>query len=362
MSVVDLVPIPSVVSASSEDESNYSSAESVVVSPVPDPDLPSQVTAPTDGSNEQFQDVELVRSLDGVHVDGVETWNKLDGIRIDAPDDGVTTSKAPSIKTNKPFHRWMKTLHRRALQRQALGITQAGYAPSLHASDRQRFSHHRKSSSGSSAAFVTAVRSASVSLASTSFWSKSRRNLRSSRGNSNAGRSSRASMSGARMSTDSTCAERMAVDPAVIERSLQRRRILEELIETEEGYIGDVRFLMNVYITILASLPTLSPGLRSSINQNLTDIVQLHENLLGDLHRVVPHSEYTQLDIPPPATKPDRGHKRWRSLDAVPENKVGLTWLQTIPGMTAEPQVAAEVAKVFSKKVCPSHPLLYVSY
>jgi hypothetical protein len=133
---------------------------------------------------------------------------------------------------------------------------------------------------------------------------------------------------------------------------LQRRRILEELIETEEGYIGDVRFLMNVYVTILASLPTLSPGLRSSINQNLTDIVELHETLLGDLHRVVPHSEYTQLDVTPPiGSSSDRGHKRWRSLDAVPEDKVGLNWLQAIPGMTSEPQVAAEVAKVFSKKV-----------
>jgi hypothetical protein len=36
------------------------------------------------------------------------------------------------------------------------------------------------------------------------------------------------------------------VDSAAIERSLQRRRILEELITTEESYIGDIRFLMNV--------------------------------------------------------------------------------------------------------------------
>ena len=38
----------------------------------------------------------------------------------------------------------------------------------------------------------------------------------------------------------------MTLDPAIMERSLQRRRILEELISTEESYIGDVRFLMNV--------------------------------------------------------------------------------------------------------------------
>jgi hypothetical protein len=109
-----------------------------------------------------------------------------------------------------------------------------------------------------------------------------------------------------------------------------------------------------VYITILASLPTLSPGLRSSINQNLTDIVQLHEELLGDLHRVVPHSEYSQLDMPSQFTKSVRGsqgHRRWKSLDAVLEDKAGITFLQTIPGMTTEPQVVAEVAKLFSKKV-----------
>jgi hypothetical protein len=38
-------------------------------------------------------------------------------------------------------------------------------------------------------------------------------------------------------------------------------------------------------------------------------------------------------------------------LDAVLEDKVSFTLLQSIPGMTTEPQVAAEVAKVFSKKV-----------
>lgn len=115
---------------------------------------------------------------------------------------------------------------------------------------------------------------------------------------------------------------------------------------------------LQVYITILASLPTLSPGLRSSINQNLTDIVQLHEELLGDLHRVVPDSEYTHLDIPPPVSRSEhgpRGHKRWKSLDAVPEDNDGITWLHSIPGMMAEPHVAAEVAKLFSKKV--SNPL-----
>jgi len=44
----------------------------------------------------------------------------------------------------------------------------------------------------------------------------------------------------------------------------------------------------------MASIPTLSLNLRASINRNLNEIVELHEELLGDVHRVVPHSEYTQ--------------------------------------------------------------------
>jgi hypothetical protein len=56
----------------------------------------------------------------------------------------------------------------------------------------------------------------------------------------------------------------MVIDVAAIERSLQRRRILEELISTEEGYIGDVRFLMNVSdwrVLLERDLADLLPGL-----------------------------------------------------------------------------------------------------
>jgi hypothetical protein len=150
---------------------------------------------------------------------------------------------------------------------------------------------------------------------------------------------------------------------------LQRRRILEELIATEEGYVGDVRFLMNasrflpgsltvangawqVYVTLLASLPTLPVGLRSSINQNLTEVVELHEEILGELHRAVPNSEYTQIDYSKStASNISRSHHRWTSLDSVPENDDRMSWLHQVPGMIADPQVAEEVARVFGKKV-----------
>jgi hypothetical protein len=102
----------------------------------------------------------------------------------------------------------------------------------------------------------------------------------------------------------------------------------------------------------MASIPTLALNLRASINRNLNEIVELHDELLGDLHRAVPHSEYTQSCYADPTlTQPAYGHNRWRSLDAVPEDTGGDSWLQKIPGMTAEPKVAAAVARVFEQKV-----------
>lgn len=92
-------------------------------------------------------------------------------------------------------------------------------------------------------------------------------------------------------------------------------------------------------------------GLRSSINQNLAAIVELHEEILGDLHRAVPHSEYTQMDLPLRPKEHIEKHKRIRSLDAVPEDDESVSWLEAVPGMVAEPNVAADVAKIFTDRV-----------
>ncbi|KAL2757104.1 hypothetical protein ACRALDRAFT_1041527, partial [Sodiomyces alcalophilus JCM 7366] len=262
----------------------------------------------------------------------------------------------------------MKTIHRRAQRRpgsldsgenhpwKPLDPTDVGFSA-------RRSSNHRRSSSGSSFGFVAAVKSASVSLAGTSIVTQPWRNTGRSRGRSKTDRSSRCSLAIARQSEDSGNGETSTMtDWAAVQRAVQRRRILEELIGTEEGYIGDVRFLINVYVTILASLPTLPAGLRSSINRNLTDIIELHEEILGDLHRAVPNSEYTQTDavFPPPSASAAWGHRRWRSLDAVPEDKDTRSWLQYAPGIASEAQVAGDVAKIFSRKI--SRFFIYEEY
>jgi hypothetical protein len=153
----------------------------------------------------------------------------------------------------KPFQKWMRTLHKRVLRQQEMMGYDGSHAPWLSQSEHEDIHarqsiHHRHSSSDSSFAFVTAVKSASVgSVTRLSLLTRSRQTtIRSSRG-PRTDRSSRASVSGPRVSEDSFVPEKQApVDPAVVERALKRRRILEELISTEESYIGDLRFLMNV--------------------------------------------------------------------------------------------------------------------
>ena len=72
---------------------------------------------------------------------------------------------------------------------------------------------------------------------------------------------------------------------------------------------------------------------------------------------MVPHSEYSQQDLIIAATQKElQGHQRWRSLDAVPEHAGDLSWLQKFPGVTADAQVGADVARVFGKRVSLALP------
>ncbi|KAM5383961.1 hypothetical protein ACJA88_003116 [Fusarium oxysporum] len=219
---------------------------------------------------------------------------------------------------------------------------------------RRRLSR-RLSSSGSSLGFIEAVQSASISIASASAISRSRRHHRLSHCRSRTERSSRASLSAPRFSEDSIPFEKVSIDVAAVQRSLRRRQIIEELINTEESYIGDIRFLIHTYINLLAALPTLPERLRSSINHNLDQILQLHEEILGELHRVVPDSEYSQADhliiSSSKLNNPKTRHRRWSSLDMAPGDQGSLQLLEKEPGVLSEPQVAADAAKIFRKRM-----------
>lgn len=326
---------------------------------------------------EDFDEVDLsALCAASIKSEEAEPWNTVDnlvslGLSFQADEDdeiaeikerfslesqleNPLTDKLQPSSPERPFNKWIKSLQRKAVQRreETVGDEHDSEPEKQSQGMRSRApSHHKKSSSASSLGFVTAIKSASISLASFSVAPRSRRTtLQSSHGVRSTDRGSTASHVFGRRSEDSSYMARgSAVDEAVMDRCLQRRRVLEEIISTEESYVADVRFLMNVYTTLLASIPTISMSLRASITRNLTEIVELHEELLGDLHRVVPHSEYTQNDFG--NRNPNPGHKRWHSLDVVPDKNQDLTWYQRVPGLAAEPSVAADVAKVFGRKM-----------
>ncbi len=122
---------------------------------------------------------------------------------------------------------------------------------------------------------------------------------------------------------------------------------------------------MKVYFQLLVSVPALSPYTRESINHNVLDILALHEELLGELHRVVPHSELNQAQSAWRWPESNNRHQRFASVGSVPDYDVhGLTYkkrrqssdashpnrrVQT--GVVADAKVAGKVAQVFTALV-----------
>lgn len=123
--------------------------------------------------------------------------------------------------------------------------------------------------------------------------------------------------------------------------------------------------LTQVSFTLLGSASTLSLQAQKSIHQNLAEIVQLHEDILGELYKVVPNAEYTQNSTIhlPVVSRPK--HLRWHSVDIAPSRapiakltrKLRLSLDLDRPaeecpvGVSAGSKTAADVARVFSKFV-----------
>ena len=191
-------------------------------------------------------------SFDPASEDTLETRKAL-GISRTGGENQSPSYWTP-FKTRSPFRRWMRSLryrspgHKSPSRRHSLTVRQERW--SLDDCDEQgtikptqshsrKRSGHKKTSSWSSSGLVTAVKSATVGLAATQSPKAKRLSLlRSSQ------RSSGASQATARDSSDSHVPPRM--DDAAWERARQRRRTIEELIESEEGYIADLKVLDNV--------------------------------------------------------------------------------------------------------------------
>jgi hypothetical protein len=248
--------------------SKHISRKSSWGTPIPPPSSQKDPKTPPKGD---FDDVNLnTNEKASAGSDKGEGWNTLDNIAalgLTFTADDTQTEATPNrerfsldgyeafgnhslpLEGERPFNKWMRNLQRRGTQRRKTVSCDIGGSvldPELFDThgNQKRYSH-KKSSSGSSFAFVTAVKSASISLASFSVAPRSKRTGVSSR-QQRTDRSSKASNVG-RLSEDSSYTARgIIIDQAVTARLLQRRRVLEEIISTEESYVADVKFLMNV--------------------------------------------------------------------------------------------------------------------
>ncbi|KAI4280660.1 MAG: hypothetical protein L6R38_004285 [Xanthoria sp. 2 TBL-2021] len=99
---------------------------------------------------------------------------------------------------------------------------------------------------------------------------------------SRSNRSSRRSEDQARLSAESN-----ALEVAALERTTQRQKILEELVVSEAGYIADLKILIYAYFTLLSLAPNVSQHTSTQIQQNVTEILALHEDLLVQIQPFV---------------------------------------------------------------------------
>ena len=170
--------------------------------------------------------------------------------------DGPSRESFPDLTTNaqdphRGLRRWMSVLRRKHVKdRHTVNpdvfqeMVEEDQEPlqRILASEQSQ----KRSSSLSSGGLVSVVKSASAGIVNHGWGLSSRKNGVASRRQSGA-RSSEASNPRVRASEDSGRGQLAPVyDEAVWQRAVQRRRILEELISSEESYIADMKILVNV--------------------------------------------------------------------------------------------------------------------
>ena len=158
----------------------------------------------------------------------------------------------------QPFRRWMSTLRRRHIHRCGAPVSEVpALAVQLCEGDdrlpnlqpplmpQSETTRRLSDSMASSLGCVTAVKSASITAASVSIAPRS--DSGALHGKTRFGNRS-SHYSEARRSTDSHRALGPILDESAWLRSVQRRKIVEELISSEESYIADLKVLINAGI------------------------------------------------------------------------------------------------------------------
>ncbi|KAH0595300.1 hypothetical protein MHUMG1_07050 [Metarhizium humberi] len=137
-----------------------------------------------------------------------------------------------------------------------------------------------------------------------------------------------------KQSEDVTIDRPIKLDPDALDRAVKRRRILDELVHTEEDYISDIRLLLN-----------------------------LHEEFLDELQRAVSNSGIKEFGYLEGVTGiPDQPlHDRTQVFSRNGRANVhrGRSIIETSE-LCAEPQVIVEVSKIFERQM--SRFFIYKEY
>ncbi|CAO2657836.1 Nn.00g070960.m01.CDS01 [Neocucurbitaria sp. VM-36] len=321
-----------------------------------------------DTDSSDLEESELLDLYEAMHVPLPE--GRCSDNTASEPHEEQETAPAIVPVNSQPYRRWMSTLRRRHVQRLKEHVVQfprlsfdTSDGNSLILSPPDQMSDSIRKTSGSmssSMKCVTAMKSASITIASTSIAPRSDTGFQGQMRMGHRG----SSYSEARRSYDS---HRGSLGPVIDEsawlRSLQRRKVVEELIASEESYIADLKVLINDYFMILTALPTLPGQTRSSIQQNISQILQLHEDLLTELQQVVPQADFTRSAHQEtyPVTKAK--HIRFHSADIIPgrfaEHKAARRLRHSLEisrspdcrprGLVTDTKTVGNIAKIFNK-------------
>ncbi|KAF2714037.1 hypothetical protein K504DRAFT_462484 [Pleomassaria siparia CBS 279.74] len=319
--------------------------------------------AEVDGSGQDDDATEFYNLYEAIHIPLPEV-RFSDNIGCESKDEPeLEDEPIPVALSPQPFRRWMSTLRRRHVHRRKDTIleTPRWSVDFIEGDSTMAAPLRRKSESfsSSSLACVTAIKSDSITVASASIAPRSETGGLHGKpriGNRSSG------FSDARRSTDSnTGALGPIIDESAWLRSLQRRRIVEELISSEESYIADLKVLINDYFMILTSIPAISSQTRVSIQQNISQILQLHEDLLAELHHAVPQADFTQSSQQDTYPVTRAKHIRFHSADIgrFAEHKIARRLRHSLEigrspdrrprGLVTDTETVGNIARVFNK-------------
>ena len=243
----------------------------------------------------------------------------------------------------------------------------------------RRFNGHQKASSWASSGIRNAIKSATHRLQSATNRSHSPVFSRARLLRTNGG--SRMSNATSRLSMDSD--QVAALEDAAMDRAVQRRRVLEELVSSEESYVADLKILLHVggsrdsssnfhklkddsqvYMFMLDSAPKGPQATQPEISQNVADLLRLHEDILLQIKAVMPNTNMKSDAL----TGQQPRHRRWYSVESMEVASLGyfvkkarlandFSWFGSHRGshkdrtLITTPGEAADIARVFERTV-----------